>query len=96
MRILRKDILHQFARKHADIKKQIATWIAEVEASVWIKWEDIRQRYSSASFLKDNVVIFNIKGNNYRLEVQVTYKNGIVNVLWIGTHAEYDKRNKER
>lgn len=96
MKILHKDILYQFARDHTDVSKQIAAWVGEVEVAVWGKGADIKQRYSSASFLKNNVVIFNIKGNNYRLEIQVAYKNEIVNVLWMGTHAEYDKRNRER
>ena len=46
----------------------------------------------SASFLSDNVVIFNVKGNHYRLEVQVAYKIGILAIRWVGTHAEYTKR----
>ena len=50
------------------------------------------QRYASADFLSDNRVIFNIKGNKHRLVVQVQYQYGMVNVQWVGTHAEYSKK----
>lgn len=50
---------------------------------------DIKNKYPAASFLADNTVIFNIKGNRYRLVVKVSYKVGVVKVEKIGTHAEY-------
>jgi mRNA interferase HigB len=56
----------------------------------------MKNRYAAASFLAGNIVIFNIKGNDYRLEVTVAYRTGIVVVDWIGTHAEYDARNRRR
>ena len=96
MKILRRDILHQFVTNHADVGKQIGNWLLEAEEASWSTPNDIKQRYPNASFLKDRVVIFNIKGNHYRLEVQVAYNSQTVLITWIGTHAEYDKRNKER
>jgi len=50
---------------------------------------------ASASFVADTIVIFNIKGNDYRLEASVAYRTGVVVVNWIGTHAEYDARNSK-
>jgi len=50
----------------------------------------------TASFLHSNIVIFNVRGDKYRLEVQVDFRNGIVSVLWVGKHSEYDKRNQQR
>jgi mRNA interferase HigB len=96
MKILRRDILHQFVKKHADVENQVANWLSETEEASWSTPNDVKKRYPSASFLKDRVVIFNIKGNHYRLEVQIAYNSQIASILWIGTHAEYDKRNKER
>jgi mRNA interferase HigB len=96
MKILRRDILHQFVTKHADVGNQVATWLAETEDASWQTPNDVKKRYPSASLLKDRVVIFNVKGNNYRLEAQIAYNSQTVLILWIGTHAEYDKRNKER
>ena len=53
-------------------------------------------RYASASLLSGNTVIFNVKGNEYRLEVTVAYKSSIVVIRWVGTHREYDERNRHR
>ena len=62
----------------------------------WATPQDIKARYVSASFLHGNVVIFNVRGNTYRLEVHVAFRNRIVTVLWLGTHREYDARNRRR
>ena len=54
---------------------------------------DIKKEYPSASFLADNRVVFNIKGNNYRLIVKLNYEYQILWIRFIGTPAEYDKIN---
>ena len=94
MKLLGKDKLASFIRKHADARKWIQNWIADVEESIWKSPSDIKLTYASASFLSENVVIFNVKGNSYRLETSVAYQTEIVLVIWIGNHAEYDKRHK--
>jgi len=96
MRLLGRERLQAFCDKHANARKWIENWLAEVEAGVWSTPNDIKERYNSASILADNTVIFNVKGNDYRLEVTVAYNTGVVVVNWVGTHAEYDKRNKQR
>lgn len=96
MTLVGKKILHDFMRKHTDASKWIGNWIADVEGSVWRVPQDITSKYPSASFLANNVVIFNVKGNSYRLEVKVAYQYSLITIRWIGTHGEYDKRNKER
>lgn len=92
MRIVGRDKLDEFAGAHADARSWIENWLSNAEAAQWKTSQDIKQSYASASFLADNVVIFNVKGNRYRLEVQIAYKTGIVVVRWIGTHGEYTKR----
>jgi mRNA interferase HigB len=92
MRIVGRDKLDEFAGAHADARDWIEAWIAYTEATRWQTPQEIKDRYASASFLADKVVIFNVKGNRYRLEVQVAYNTGVVVVRWIGTHAEYSKR----
>ncbi|MCF8176412.1 MAG: type II toxin-antitoxin system HigB family toxin [Burkholderiaceae bacterium] len=92
MRILGLPLLQRFKQSHADARGPLDAWRNEVEDSLWKASRDIKQRYSSADFLADNRVIFNIKGNRYRLVVQVRYLGGLVVVEWIGTHAEYDKK----
>lgn len=92
MKLVGRELLEEFILKHADTRGWVASWVAEVELANWSNPQEIRTRYASASFLADNTVIFNVKGNNYRLETRVAYKTSIVMVLWIGTHAEYSKR----
>jgi len=96
MRIVGRQRLDLFCGKHSDARKWIATWISEVEGAAWTNPQAIKNRYVSASLLPGNVVIFNVKGNEYRLEVVVAYRTSIVTVVWIGTHAEYDQRNPRR
>jgi len=96
MKVIGKDILSQFVRKHSDVKNWIGCWLADVEETKWITPNDVKRRYSTASFLEKRVVIFNVKGNSYRLEVRISYQSSVVDVLWAGTHAEYDKRNSKR
>lgn len=91
MRIVGTGLLYDFIRQHADAKGPIQTWIALVRDATWQKPPDVRHMSGSASFLGDRKVIFNIKGNSYRLAVKVSYKKQIVSVVWIGTHTEYDK-----
>jgi mRNA interferase HigB len=92
MRILSLPLLEDFKRHHADVRGQLDAWRDEVERETWQTSQDIKRRYKSADFLADNRVIFNIKGNSYRLVVQVRYRNRIVVIEWVGTHAEYNKK----
>jgi mRNA interferase HigB len=85
--------LDDFKQKHADSRTALDCWICEVKRAKWDGSHDIKRDYASASFLSDNRVIFNIKGNKYRLVIKVKYKYGIVMVEWVGTHAEYNKKN---
>jgi mRNA interferase HigB len=97
VRIVGRQKLEEFTAKHADARPWIENWIADTELSEWKAPEDIKGKYASASFLSDNVVIFNVKGNRYRLQVLVAYGTGTVVVQEIETHAEYSKprrRNK--
>jgi mRNA interferase HigB len=96
MRIAGRERLERFCEKHADARAWIERWLADVELAAWTQPRDIRSQYASASLLADNVVIFNVKGNAYRLEVAVAYRTGVVSIVWAGTHREYDERNRRR
>jgi mRNA interferase HigB len=93
MRLVGRDKLDRFCTEHADCRKWIAAWIADVESARWRTPQDIKQRYASASMLERNTVIFNVRGNEYRLVTVIAYQVGVVAVEWIGTHAEYSKRH---
>ncbi len=83
--------LFEFSNNHADAREQLKAWRYEAEKANWKRSHDIKQTYASASFLANNIVVFNIKGNDYRLVTQIDYKNQIVLIEKIGTHAEYSK-----
>ena len=92
MRIAGRQKLDDFVSAHADARSWIENWIADTEKARWRTSQDIKSVYASASFLGGNVVIFNVKGNRYRLEVLVSYNTGVIVIRWVGTHAEYSKR----
>lgn len=93
MKLVGRNRLKTFTNKHPDTTSWIANWLAEVKHAKWEKPQEIKDRYRSASFLPNNIVIFNVKGNSYRMEVQIAYKSGTVTVKRIGTHSEYNQWN---
>jgi mRNA interferase HigB len=93
LKVLGRDKLINFYKKHANAKKALDIWFDEACNAEWKTPQDIKNRYSSADFLADNRVIFDIKGNHYRLVVKVRYQGGIALIEWVGTHAEYDKQD---
>jgi mRNA interferase HigB len=92
MRLVGREKLDGFVAAHADARAWIENWIADVETAQWLTPQAIKTSYASASFLAERVVIFNVRGNRYRLEVQLAYNTGLVIVRWAGTHAQYTKR----
>ena len=96
MKVVGRSVLEVFCLQHADARRWIEQWLADVEVSSWASPQDIKSRYASTSFLAGNGVIFNVKGNQHRLEVTVAYKTSVVVVVWAGTHADYDARNRKR
>jgi mRNA interferase HigB len=91
VRILSKKTLREFWNKHNDCEQQLKAWYKEAKTAKWGTANNIKDDYPSASFIEGNRVIFNIKGNKYRLVARINYKYGIVWIRFIGTHAEYDK-----
>ena len=91
MNVVGVAILEEFSEHHAAVRTQIRAWLTEVEEADWNGPQDIKRRFPSASFIGNDRVVFNIKGNSYRLDVKVNYKNNVVLVKRCGTHAEYDR-----
>ncbi len=96
MRVIAKSTLRDFWLEHADCEQQLKTWYNEAEKSSWKNPADIKADYPSASILGDNRVVFNIKGNTYRLIVKINYHYQMTWIRFIGTHAEYDKIDAEK
>lgn len=91
MRVVGRIRLEEFASQHADVRAQLDAWLFEVEEADWRIPTDVKARFPSASILSDDRVIFNVKGNRYRLEVKISYEMQTVLVTRVGTHAEYSK-----
>lgn len=91
MRLVGRQRLVAFQRRHPDVRTWIAAWTHEVLAANWKRPLDIKERYASASVISKNVIVFNVKGDRYRLEIRVSYETGVVAVGRWGTHAEYDR-----
>lgn len=94
MKIVGRVILENFKEKHSEVNSQIDAWYTEAKAANWAKPLDVKQRYSTASILPNDQIVFNLKGNKYRLLVQINYTNKIVLVKKVGTHKEYMKWGK--
>ena len=90
MKVVGLKILDKFKKKHGDCRTQIDEWLKDVRTSNWRSFNDIKKVYPSASVLNGNTVIFNIKGNKYRLVTVVVIVANRVFIDWVGTHEEYN------
>lgn len=93
MDIVGRRAIDNFILKHPDGKSSVDAWYSEAKQALWENSMDIKKHYANASFLADNIVIFNIKGNGYRLVTKIAYHTKKVLIKWVGTHAQYNKMN---
>jgi mRNA interferase HigB len=97
VRIIARSTLVRFVESlagHADyraVKAALEAWFEEARQAQWKKPADVKEHYGSASLVGADRVVFNIKGNDYRLVAAIDYRRGIVFIKWVGRHAEYDK-----
>ncbi|MDO5524451.1 MAG: type II toxin-antitoxin system HigB family toxin [Bacteroidia bacterium] len=91
MRIIAKKILREYWNTHPDCEQQLKSWFQETSKATWKNPNELKKEYPSASILSHNRVVFNIKGNNYRLIVKINYDYQMMWIRFIGTHPEYDK-----
>jgi mRNA interferase HigB len=87
--------LDQFGKKHANARKSLSAWKMVVEKVMWEKKQDVLQDFPKAKMIKNNRARFEIVHNSYRLIAHIHYNDRIVEIRFIGTHAEYDKINPE-
>jgi mRNA interferase HigB len=95
MRIIALSTLRLFWKKHPDAEMPLRNWYAEASRANWRTPADIKAAYRNASFTANNRVVFNIKGNDYRLVVAVHYDRGQMYVRFVGAHRQYDTINAE-
>lgn len=91
MHVISLKTLREFYEKHAPAKPYVTSWFKTVRKAEWSNINDVRRDYPSAELVVDGKVVFNIKANDYRLVALVGFRTKKVFVLWIGTHADYDK-----
>jgi len=91
MRLIGREVLDKFKRKHPDARSQVDLWSHDIREADWKTLADLKRDYPNASLLSQGRVIFNIKGNQYRLVVIAVLVAGTISVEWAGSHAEYDK-----
>jgi mRNA interferase HigB len=95
LRVIAKKTLRDFWQKYPDCEQQLKAWYQETDAATWKGPKDIKKQYPSASILSNNRVVFNIKGNHYRLIVKFNYNYQFEWIRFVGTHAQYDKLDAE-
>ncbi len=94
-RIIAKKTLKDFWENHADAEQYLKTWYETAKNSNWKSPNDVKQTFINASVLKDGRIVFNIKGNSYRLIVKFNFERQWAFIRFVGTHAEYDKINAD-
>ena len=95
MRIIAVSYLRPFWESNPDAEQPLKSWVDEVKKANWSQPSDIKAQYRSASILKNRRVVFNIKGNDYRLVVAVRYTSTMMFIRFVGTHADYDRIDAE-
>jgi len=93
MRIIKEKTLKEYCNliKYKQATEPLKSWIFEIKYSFWDNANELKKKYRNASIISSKRVVFNIKGNDYRLIVDIEYKLKIVFIVWFGTHEEYDK-----
>lgn len=97
LRIIARRTLRDFVdglaghKDRAAVKAALDAWFSEVSRAEWRTASDVKRSYATASVVGADRVVFNIKGNDYRLVVAVDFEKGIVGIKWLGTHRDYDR-----
>ena len=95
MHVIARKRLKAFWERHADAAGPLQAWHQEAEQADWANTAQVKQQFPKASIISDSRVVFDIKGNDYRLVVDIWYEGRTVYVKFIGTHAEYDRIDAE-
>ncbi len=91
MRIIARKTLQEFWSLHPDAEQPLRSWFGKVSQANWHSPAEIKADYRNASFIANNRVVFNIKGNDYRLVVAIKYEYSVVYIRFVGTHRDYDR-----
>lgn len=90
MRVIAKKSLVEYYTEHKDAEIALGDWYDKTANAEWNCFADVKKTFNSADYVGNNRVVFNIKGNQYRLVALVLYRNKMVYIRFIGRHKEYD------
>ena len=90
-RVFAKRTIREYWEKHAETEQYLKTWYDTVKNAEWRSPSDVKHTYSTASILKSGRLVFNIKGNDYRLVAKINFEKQWLFIRFIGTHSEYDR-----
>lgn len=96
MRVIAKKTLVAFYTRHADAETALEEWYEKTEEAEWNKFSDLKRTFHSADYIGEKRIVFNIKGNDYRLVGIVLFRIKMVYIRFIGTHQEYDRMTEEQ
>ena len=91
MRVIALGALRAFWNRHPDAEIPLRSWYATASRAGWSSPAEVKGAYRNASIIANNRIVFNIKGNDYRLVVAVHYNRGMMFIRFVGTHREYDR-----
>jgi len=93
MRIIARNTLINYWGNYPEVEQSLKSWYDEVLNANWKSPNELKKQFRNASVVTNKRVVFNIKGNSYRLIVDIEYRIGIIFIVWVGTHKKYDKVN---
>jgi mRNA interferase HigB len=91
VRIIKKSTLLSAAIRYPSAEQALLAWHDEALRATWTTPNDLKQHYTTVSILTGKRVVFNIRGNSFRLIVDIEYRMQILFIVWFGSHKEYDK-----
>ena len=97
VRVIARSTLTRFVdsldghKDHRAVKAALESWFHEARRAEWKNSADVKASYAHASIIGADRIVFNIKGNSYRMIVAINYERGVLFIKWLGTHKAYDK-----
>lgn len=96
MNIINRNTINQYAKKYPLAKNQLLTWYNEFSKADFNNFNELKDVYGNASIVSNQRVVFNIKGNDFRLVISINFRRKAGYTIWFGTHTEYDKIDVEK
>jgi len=91
MRIIARSTLRRYWARHPDVADALEAWYQDVNRAVWKTPNDVKRAYPNASIIAGSRIVFNIKGNQYRLIIATSYEYSVIYIRFVGSHQEYDR-----